>query len=254
MSDNKTVELLIMNLHGCRLSLLCISLFLLALPSCRKKGEMHEANQSESLRNDAVRAMVLKYWRDERKQYKTPPPGPEFMAALEERDMDIIEHSRVELIGADYRALITCDTKMHPAAPQVWMIDKSGIVSPIDLDVLVSAFKSFPRANTEAQKAELIRNFLSILSWDSGLNARCGRVIESVDDIPGYGRSSLDADIEVSVKPPYVVGDAIYVLHTYQRIGGIVSRYEFHFSPEGFIESADLTKLASRVGDYRILQ
>jgi hypothetical protein len=90
------------------------------------------------------------------------------------------------------------------------------------------------------------------------LTPRSPKIISSIRDIPEYEKSKIDPDLESAVRQLYSwedkVGRLIYVVYTYQEIGGIVSRYRFRFDKDGKLSEWTSVELCHDIGDAKYLQ
>ncbi len=74
-------------------------------------------------------------------------------------------------------------------------------------------------------------------------------LLQSVDDIPGYQDRPLPAEQAAKIEPPHRTSEGNQVYFTYQRIGGFIRRYEFHYMKAGSFHHATEIELGHGIGD-----
>ena len=78
-------------------------------------------------------------------------------------------------------------------------------------------------------------------------------VISKPDEIPGYKKHPLDADLESIIKAPWEFKDSesnvYWICNTYTRNQGIVRRYKFVFRHGHIGNPVDVIQLGSGIGN-----
>ena len=133
-----------------------------------------------------------------------------------------------------------------------WVVYRGGTVTPLRLETLVLLFqRKFP-AKTDEEKEQLITQLLEYLCYN-GPGYRFDNVINSTNDIQGYGNSPLDVDLHALVREPYTSEDGkVWVQYSYSQMGGTVFRTRFEFDDDGRLLEVLRTIIATKVGAYTI--
>ena len=82
--------------------------------------------------------------------------------------------------------------------------------------------------------------------------------ISKPSDIPSYEKSKLDSDIEKAIIAPFTIinkqgNNITYGAYTYESYGGIVRRYQFHFT-EGVTSWAKCIELDKHIGNAKYIE
>lgn len=145
--------------------------------------------------------------------------------------------------------IVSCFTKgLQPAIAWRNLITAKGDVREINDDSLNILFMNeYPlSANTKEDKEKVIKDFLGLYSGEEII------IINKASNIPGYDKNPLDPDLAPAIRAQYVNKDGITVIYTYQKIGGIVRRFRFHWTEDNRFRKAECSKLAKDIGaaDY----
>ncbi len=207
------------------------------LLGCR---ENRDAERPTHFSDDVARSMVVEHY----KKVEHESIVPSSMTVLP--------------VGDDFRVVLVPVNGLQPASRQAWVagIGKYAL-QPLDSNSLKTAFlNSYPPSNNDEERREAAGLFVELLSHQ-GLRpvfAGPAKVIESLNQIPGYEKSPLDPDIASTVRPPYNPSDNELVLFTYEQAGGIVCRYKFVFRQDGRLFGASRLKLDEKVGAAHFYQ
>jgi len=137
---------------------------------------------------------------------------------------------------------------IHPAMDWRHLITAQGVVKEINDDALNVLFMGeYPlSAYTEEEKEKTIKAFLGVYSGEAI------DIIHKASDIPGHDKKPIDEDLAPAIRAPYINKDGITVVYTYQKIGGVVRRFRFHWTQDQRFRRAEAAKLAEGIGaaDY----
>ena len=173
-------------------------------------------------------------------------------AYLDERLESEIQNAQIVVISDDYKVLIKSITGVSTAMTSAWVVSRYEAVKMED-SILTHAFRDLPPAESDEDKQKLIDRYVLLLQ-KNGQAISYQQKIESLDDIEGYEKNRLDPDLEATVTQPYRIDDRIWVFYTYNRIGGVVTRYRFEFDVAGKLRSVQVQIIGREIGAYGYLQ
>jgi hypothetical protein len=140
-----------------------------------------------------------------------------------------------------------------PSAEYMFIMDNdTGFIGEGNLSGLVRLCNvTYPPSTNPADHKKIIYTIISLTPISP-------KIISSIRDIPEYEKSKIDPDLESAVRQLYSwedkVGRLVYVVYTYQEIGGIVSRYRFRFDKDGKFSEWTSVELCHGIGDAKYLQ
>ena len=140
---------------------------------------------------------------------------------------------------------------IQPSRPSYCLIDRDGVIShmsPVSLSkVMRTEFQ--PNAH-DSDHNKFIQDFLNLLHQE-----RTEIISEArIDALKSDPRHPISEHLAAEMHPPERTPDGIYIFYAYQRIGGYVRRYEFHYSSTGLFQECIVSEMASRVGPYGLYQ
>lgn len=164
-----------------------------------------------------------------------------------------------------------------PTSRATYIVDQKNVHEATLRNLVYAHASKFPASSDEKKHREIIESIVEIHS--SHGHGHPATLISSTKDIPGYEGvkkgiqgnrigGPLDADLQSVVRPSWkeewpTSGYLFYVVYTYNRLGGVVSRYKFQFNAtsrdenEKFhqwrIYAVDHIILGRMVGDFSLL-
>ena len=152
----------------------------------------------------------------------------------------------------NYWLVYTAVTGMQPSIESLSIMQDGGKVFHDLIDGLTCAhMNAFKDSADPKEHHRLIKSFVELHCSDGALSEAVS--IEKLADIPGYANRPLPDDLAGVVRPIWSFMDAqgslVYVLCTYNRIGGKVRRYTFAFGQGRSFSKATCIELGRDVGD-----
>ena len=151
------------------------------------------------------------------------------------------------LLGDTYLGeIVRHDIDLCP--PAEFLVKEDGTITPLTSEQLVIAYrKAGIEATTAEDRERIARSILELIEPR-------GVIISGLDDIAGYHKHPLDADVEATVRAPwsYEGDDATvyWIAYTYARNQGYVTRYKVRFFAGRLIGSpVDKLLLGAMIGD-----
>jgi hypothetical protein len=139
--------------------------------------------------------------------------------------------------------------------PTRYTIDQHGMVGELGRDPdtalpqVNNVFKQeYPMSLTTEERLPMIQAFINL---HTGAEMA---ILTQLADIPGYSKAELAPDVAAAIRAPFEVSPDVMLVYTYQRVGGVVSRYRFIFQPDGIFKAAECAILGQRVGDAQYYQ
>jgi hypothetical protein len=173
-----------------------------------------------------------------------------YLATIDDREFDVHAEPapmlRQVLLGHSH-------LKDSPYAGPRYLVHADGRVEPYSLDAYVASLREekVGTSGGEDGKGAVGQREISeaILSVDSP-----GAVLlQGTSDIPAYCRRPMEADFAGTVRPPWFYEDGgvvRWILYTWDRRGGVVTRYRFAFRGGDPVPSASVLRIGERVGEH----
>jgi len=163
-----------------------------------------------------------------------------------------IEHYSITTrsYGTRSRFIYLTHKGIEPAIPRVFLMDSVyGGIHEKDLKSLTwLCQREFPEPKTETEKRSMLETFLR-------LHHPRQRIISSLTDIPGHAKRKLDSDLASTIRPMFLFEEkdeeVVFIVFTYEQIGGIVRRYRFPFKNR--LRLPTCIVLGSDIGDAHYL-
>jgi len=139
------------------------------------------------------------------------------------------------------------DPGIMPSLPSYCLIDRDGGISHMSPDSLSKVMRTEFDANThDSDHDKFIEKFILLLHHEKS---------EIIDDarinaLKSDPRNPITEDLAAKMHPPERMLDGSYIFFAYQTIGGVVRRYEFHYSSNGGFRECIVSELVNRVGPY----
>ena len=138
---------------------------------------------------------------------------------------------------------------VQPFLPQRFLVNRKGTVHRVAAGPLSDILRDeFQPHVTDPDHEKFIEDFLKMLN-----NERFIR-LQSVNGIPGYQNRPLPAEQAAKIEPPHRTAEGNQVIFTYQKIGGWVRRYEFHYVKGGSFQHVTESLLGHGIGDAQIYE
>lgn len=126
-----------------------------------------------------------------------------------------------------------------PSSPAQCIIDSEGNVSNLTAESLSKLMREeFDYRLHDKDHNQFIDRFLGILH---------GEKVVILDDVE-IKKLQLFKDIPQDLHSLKLTQDRVEILFTYQQIGGMLRRYEFHYTSSGKFKQATMSEIARGVG------
>jgi len=145
--------------------------------------------------------------------------------------------------------IIDFSSGWEPDDPWRHFMNSRGTIEERNMDSMNAVFLSeYPSSPEEEDRKQLIGDFIKLHSEQNA------QIIANTSDIPGYDKAPLDTEVADAVRTPFSFGTLTTVVYTYQRVGGIVRRYEFTFEDGIAFRRAQCVVIGRDIGEAQHLE
>lgn len=141
-----------------------------------------------------------------------------------------------------------------PRSPNIYIMDNNvGTIQEKSLESLRHLCNTeFSPFLSEDSRKKIIEIFIKLYCENS-------IIIHSINDIPGYYKNKLDPDLEKTIRPIFKIQNNakndsyVYVIYTFEEIGGYIRRYRFEFNKKNLISDVQCIEIGREIGEFYYL-
>ena len=159
-------------------------------------------------------------------------------------------HYRADRFGTK-SWLVLCSRSMMMHSMSYCLIDRDGEITRMSPESLSKVMRTEFEPNAhDSDHDKFIEDFVHLLHHEGK------EIIDEarIDTLKSDPHNPIPEDLAAKIRPPERTPDGTYIFCAYQRIGGYVRRYEFHYSSTGAFRECIVSEVVSRVGPYQMYQ